>query len=143
MEMHRFNRARHSVGDFVNMCNDSIGVNYDQIDDSFGMGMIDANENGELYGLYSKDFELWVGEEKEEMQGFVSLVQKRGGSSKVKALIVNPGARGRGVGSQLYQFAMRQLEASGARKVYGTDAFIDYPTIRYDMLKGGFEVEGA
>ncbi len=141
--MHRFNEDRHSSKEFIEMCNASIGLNYDQIDDSFGMGMIEANKSGEPYGLYSKDFELWVGEDNSQMQGFVSLVKKRGGSSKIKALIVNPSARGKGIGSQLYEFAMKQLEASGARKVYGTDAFIDYPTIKYDLLKGGFEVEGS
>lgn len=131
--MHRFDENRHSSREFIEMCNAFIGLNYDQIDDSFGRGMIEANRSEEPYGLYSKDFELWVGEEDSQMQGFVSLVKKRGGSSKIKALIVNPSARGKGVGSRLYQFAMKQLEASGARKVYGTDAFIDYPTIKYDL----------
>lgn len=143
MEMIRFDEKRHPTRDFIEMCNASIGINYAQIDDSFGMGMIEANRDGEPYGLYSKDFELWVGEEDSNMLGFVSLVKKRGGSSKIKALIVNPEVRGKGTGSKLYQFAMEQLESSGARKVYGTDAFIDYPTIKYDMLKGGFEVEGS
>ena len=143
MEMRRFDENRHSSREFIEMCNASIGIHYDQIDDSFGKSMIEANRFGEPYGLYSKDFELWVGEEGSQMQGFVSLVKKRGGSSKIKALIVNPSARGKGIGSQLYQFAMEQLKASGARKVYGTDAFIDYPTIKYDLLKGGFEIEGS
>ncbi|HLD10644.1 MAG TPA: GNAT family N-acetyltransferase [Candidatus Nanoarchaeia archaeon] len=143
MEMRRFNEDRHSLKEFIEMCNASIGINYDQIDDSFGIGMIEANRFGEPHGLYSKDFELWAGEDNSQMQGFVSLVKKRGGSSKIKALIVNPSARGMGIGSQLYEFAMRQLEVSGARKVYGTDAFIDYSTIKYDLLKGGFEVEGS
>jgi len=143
MEMHRFNENRHSSREFIAMCNASIGINYNQIDDSFGMGMIEANKLGEPHGLYSKDFELWVREENSQMQGFVSLVKKRGGSSKIKALIVNPSARGMGIGSQLYEFAMNRLEASGARKVYGTDAFIDYFAIKYDLLKGGFEVEGS
>ena len=143
MEMHRFDENRHSSKEFIEMCNASIGINYDQIDDSFGKGMIEANRSGEPYGLYSKDFELWVGEEGSQMQGFVSLVKKRGGSSKIKALIVNPSTRGKGIGSQLYQFAMKQLEMSGARKVYGTDAFIDYSTIKFDLLKGGFEIEGS
>jgi len=143
MEMHRFDETRHSSKDFIEMCNASIGINYNQINDSFGRGMIEANKLGEPYGLYSKDFELWVGEEDSQMFGFVSLVKKRGDSSKIKALIVNPSIRGKGVGSQLYEFAMQQLEESGARKAYGTDAFIDYPTIKYDLLKGGFEVEGS
>ncbi len=143
MEMNKFDENRHSSREFIEMCSASIGINYSQIDDSFGKGMIEANRCGEPYGLYSKDFELWVGEENSQMQGFVSLVKKRGGSSKIKALIVNPSTRGKGIGSQLYKFAMKQLEMSGARKVYGTDAFIDYPTIKYDLLKGGFEVEGS
>ncbi|MDO8467817.1 MAG: GNAT family N-acetyltransferase [Nanoarchaeota archaeon] len=143
MEMCRFDEDRHLSREFIEMCNASIGINYSQIDDSFGRGMIEANKFGEPYGLYSRDFELWVGEDGSQMQGFVSLVKKRGGSSKIKALIVNPSARGMGIGSQLYEFAMRQLEIIGARKVYGTDAFIDYPTIKYDLLKGGFEVEGS
>ncbi len=143
MEMQRFDENRHSSREFIEMCNSSIGINYSQIDNSFGRGMIEANKFGEPYGLYSKNFELWVGEKDSQMQGFVSLVKKRGGSSKIKALIVNPSARGLGIGSQLYEFAMDQLEASGTRKVYGTDAFIDYPTIKYDLLKGGFEIEGS
>lgn len=143
MEMHRFDERKHSPKEFIEMCNASIGLNYSQIDDSFGRGMIEANKFGEPWGLYSKNFELWVGEEDSKTQGFVSLVKKRGGSSKIKALIVNPSARGMGIGSQLYEFAMNQLESSGARKVYGTDAFIDYPTIKYDLLKGGFEIEGS
>lgn len=143
MEIVRFDENRHPTKDFIEMCNASIGINYAQIDNSFGMGMIEANRDGEPFGLYSKDFELWVGEEGSKMLGFVSLVKKRGGSSKLKALIVNPEVRGKGTGSKLYQFAMRQIVSSDARKVYGTDAFIDYPTIKYDMLKGGFEVEGS
>lgn len=143
MEMFRFDEKRHSAKEFIEMCNDHISINYAQIDDSFGMGMIEANNLGEPYGLYSKDFELWVGEDKSQMQGFVSLVRKRGDSSKIKALIVNPRARGGGIGSELYRFAINRLYSSGARKIYGTDAFIDYPTIRYDLLKGGFEVEGS
>ena len=141
--MHRFAQGRHSSRDFIAMCNEHIGLNYAQIDDSFGAGMIEANNQGEPYGLYSKNFELWVGERDSQMQGFVSLVRKRGGSSKIKALIVNPSARGAGIGSQLYLFAISRLEEMGARKVYGTDAFIDYPTIKYDLLKGGFEIEGS
>ena len=117
MEMARFDESRHPARDFIEMCNASIGINYAQIDDSFGRGMIEANRDGEPHGLYSKDFELWVGEEDSKMLGFVSLVKKGGGSSKIKALIVNPEARGKGVGSTLYQFAMKQLESSGARKV--------------------------
>lgn len=117
--MCRFDEDRHLSREFIEMCNASIGINYSQIDDSFGRGMIEANKFGEPYGLYSRDFELWVGEDGSQMQGFVSLVKKRGGSSKIKALIVNPSARGMGIGSQLYEFAMRQLEIIGARKVYG------------------------
>ena len=143
MKIRKFDASIHSSREFINMCNESIGINYDQIDDSFGEGMIKANSHGELYGLYSMETELWVGEEGGKMQGFISLVKKRGGSNKIKALIVNPSARGKGIGSQLYSFVMGQLERSKARKAYGTDAFVDYPTIRYDMLKGGFEVEGS
>lgn len=68
MEMHRFDENRHSSREFIEMCNASIGINYDQIDDSFGRGMIEANRFGEPYGLYSKDFELWVGEDNSQMQ---------------------------------------------------------------------------
>ncbi len=143
MDMQRFDENRHSSREFMDLCNESIGANYSQIDDSFGRGMIEANKDGEPYGLYSKDFELWVCEEDSQMQGFVSLVKKRGGSGKIKALIVNPSARGKGIGSQIYRFAINQLEDSGARKAYGTDAFIDYPTIKYDLLRGGFEIEGS
>jgi|TARA_Y100000310_G_C20401599_1_gene677665 hypothetical protein len=42
MEMTRFNEGRHSERDFIEMCNASIGINYAQIDDSFGRGMIEA-----------------------------------------------------------------------------------------------------
>ncbi len=65
--MHRFDETRHSTKDFIDLCNAHIGVNYAQIDNSFGMGMIEANSRGEPYGLYSKDFELWVGEEGSQM----------------------------------------------------------------------------
>jgi len=143
VEMHRFSKNHHSSEELISMCNNAIGINYNQIDDSFGQSMIEANEKGEPFGLYSKDFELWVAEESNHMLGFVSLVKKRGGSSKIKALIVNPKTRGGGIGSMLYDFAIKRLEKSGARKVYGTDAFIDYSTIKYDLLKGGFEVEGS
>lgn len=77
-------------------------------------------EHEDELGYFTTAKEVFIAAEGGRELGSIVLNYKRGGSVKVGPFVVDPEARGRGIGTQLLSFAEQRAREKGRRKVYAT-----------------------
>ncbi len=91
-------------------------------------------------GYFTTAKEVYIATEGGKELGSIVLNYKRGGSVKVGPFVVDPEARGRGIGTQLLTFAEQRAREKGRRKIYATTSHLNEPVNRV-FSKCGFQAE--
>jgi len=97
-------------------------------------------EHEDELGYFTTAKEVYIAEGNGKELGSIVLNYKRGGSAKVGPFVVDPEARGRGIGTQLLSFAEQRAIEKGRRKIYATTSQLNEPVNRV-FSKCGFQVE--
>lgn len=97
-------------------------------------------EHEDELGYFITAKEVYIVAEGGRELGSIVLNYKRGGSVKVGPFVVDPEARGRGIGTQLLSFAEQRAKEKERRKIYATTSHLNEPVNRV-FSKCGFQVE--
>ena len=99
-----------------------------------------GTEKRDKTGFFTKNKFMFICEVDNEPAGMICLNYKRGGSTKIGPVIVNPETRGKGVGSSLLKTAEEVVLASESRKLYATTSHLNEP-MNHLFLKMGYKIE--
>lgn len=91
-------------------------------------------------GFYTVNKIMFVSENLGQPNGMICLNEKRGGSVKIGPVIVNPEARGLGIGQRLMEQTMDYALTHDVRKLYATTSEQN-EAMNHIFEKFGFEVE--
>ena len=97
-------------------------------------------EQEDEFGYFTTAKEVYVVSEGGQELESIVLNYKRGGSVKVGPFVVDPDARGKGLGTYLLQFAEERAREKGRRKIYATTSHLNEPVNKV-FTKCGFKVE--
>lgn len=99
-----------------------------------------GTEKADKAGFFTKNKFMFICEVDDQPAGMICLNYKRGGSTKIGPVIVNPEIRGQGVGTSLLKTAEEVGMASGSRKLYATTSHLNEP-INHLFVKMGYKIE--
>lgn len=99
-----------------------------------------GTEKADQKGFFTKNKFMFICEVDNKPAGMICLNYKRGGSTKIGPVIVNPEIRGEGVGSSLLKTAEEIAITSESRKLYATTSHLNHP-INHLFTKMGYEIE--
>lgn len=91
-------------------------------------------------GFFTKNKSMLVYDINGETGGMICLNYKRGGSTKIGPLIVNPNFRGQGIGTKLMQLADQVALVGGIRKLYATTSHLN-EAVNSLFIKQGYKIE--
>jgi len=97
-------------------------------------------EHEDELGYFTTAKEVYIAAEGGRELGSIVLNYKRGASVKIGPFVVDPEARGRGIGTQLLSFAEQRAREKRRRKIYATTSHLNEPINRV-FSKCGFQVE--
>lgn len=99
-----------------------------------------GSEKIDKTGFFTKNKFMFIYEVDNQPAGMICLNCKRGGSTKIGPVIVNPEIRGKGMGSSLINTAEEVAIASGTRKLYATTSHLN-GHINHLFKKTGYKIE--
>lgn len=118
-----------------------LGKFYDgHSEDSKLLDQLVGTEKADKAGFFTKNKFMFICEVNNQPTGMICLNYKRGGSTKIGPVIVNPEIRGQGVGTSLLRTAEEVAIASDSRKLYATTSHLNEP-INHLFVKMGYKIE--
>lgn len=131
--------------EFVYNVTSSIENDYQEIDSLFAKNLIYSELNGERYGFFSLQKEIWVliAEQDKKIYGFEVVTLKRGGSLKLGPTYIAASIRGKAYAQLMIQSICKHYATNGWRKVYVTAPLMNKAAGKLDFEKLGFTMEAV